>query len=200
MEAFFKPKSVAIIGASATPGKLGYTVVDNVISSGFKGGIYPINPSSPEILGLKAYPSLADVPGEIEQAIIVVPAKFVKDLVTECGEKGVKAVSIITAGFRELGPEGLEEELALVEIAKRYGMRIIGPNCLGVIDTRTPFNGTFAAGSPPQGPMSFMSQSGALGTAVLDWSKAGRMGFNKFASLGNKADINEIDLIAGLVC
>ncbi len=195
MEAFFKPKSVAVVGASATPGKLGYTVVENIINSGFKGDIYPINPSSPEILGLKAYPAVGDVPGAIDQAIIVVPAKFVKDLMVECGEKGVKAVTIITAGFREVDHEGLETEMAMVEIAKKYGMRIVGPNCLGVIDTRTPFNGTFAAGSPPQGPMSFMSQSGALGTAVLDWSKAGRMGFNKFASLGNKADVNEIDLI-----
>ncbi|MBN1202405.1 MAG: acetate--CoA ligase family protein [Anaerolineae bacterium] len=196
LNAFFKPKSVAIIGASSKPGKLGYTVVNNVLQSGYKGNIYPINLKSKEICGLKAYPTIGDVPEAIDLGVIVVPAQYVAGVMHECGEKGIRAVVIITAGFREASAEGKQRELELIEIAKQYNIRIIGPNVLGIIDTATPINATFASGTPPRGGIAFMSQSGALQTAILDWSLATQdLAFSKFVSLGNKADISEIDLM-----
>jgi acetyl coenzyme A synthetase (ADP forming)-like protein len=197
LDAFFTPKSVAVIGASRDPSKLGYSVVNNLIESGYASShkVYPINPKADEILDLKAYPSVLDVPGEIDLAVLVIPYKFVPAAIRESGEKGIPAAVVITAGFREAGHEGLERERELLRIAKEYGMRVIGPNCLGVIDTYCPMNASFAAGTPPKGPMNFMSQSGALGTAVLDIALAGRLGFSKFVSLGNKADVSEIDLL-----
>ena len=197
LETFFEPKSVAVIGASRDPEKLGYAVVKNLIEGGYVkiGKVYPINPKGGEVLGLPAYPSVLDVEDPIDLAVIVIPYKFVPGAMKECGEKGIPSVVVITAGFREAGQEGLERERELMQIAKQYGIRVIGPNCLGVIDTFTPLNASFAAGTPPQGPINFMSQSGALGTAVLDWSLAGELGFSKFVSLGNKADVSEIDLL-----
>jgi acetate---CoA ligase (ADP-forming) len=198
LDAFFKPESVAVIGASRDPEKLGYAVLLNLKEAGFPGQIYPINPKADEILDLKAYPSVLDVPDPIDLAVIVIPYHFVPSVLEQCGEKGVKAVVVVTAGFREAGREGLEREMELVEIAKRFDLRLIGPNCLGVIDTATPLNASFAQGTPPSGPIAFMSQSGALGTAVLDIAMAGRLGFSKFISLGNKADVSEIDLLEAL--
>ena len=197
IDKFFNPRSVAVIGASRDAEKLGYAVVRNLIESGFarERAVYPINPKADEILGLKAYPSVRDVPGAVDLAVIVIPYHLVSQALRECGEKGVPAVVIITAGFREAGHEGLMREREIVEIARQYKMRVIGPNCLGVIDTYTPLNASFAAGTPPKGPINFTSQSGALGTAVLDWALSGRMGFSKFVSLGNKADVSEIDLL-----
>jgi len=195
LDNFFQPNSVAVIGASRDPEKLGYAVLNNLKEGGFEGPLYPINPKAEEILGLEAYESVLDIPDPIGLAIIVVPAKIVPHVLRECGEKGISAVVIITAGFREAGREGLEQERELIEIAKEYDLRLIGPNCLGVIDTETPLNATFAAGMPPRGPIAFMSQSGALGTAVLDLAMAGRVGFSKFVSLGNKADVSETDLL-----
>ncbi len=197
LNAFFEPASVAVIGASTDSAKLGYSVLQNLVEGGFvqHGQVYPINPKADEILGLKAYPSVLDVPGPIELAVIVIPYKFVPAALRECGEKGIPATVVITAGFRESGGEGLERERELLEIAHEYQIRLIGPNCLGVIDTFTPLNASFSAGTPPQGPMAFMSQSGALGTAILDWAQAGRLGLSKFVSLGNKADVSEIDML-----
>ncbi len=196
LDAFFQPNSVAIIGASATPGKLGYTVLANVIESGFKGGIYPINPGATDIYGHQAYASVLDLPETPDLGVIVIPAKHVAPALRQCGEKGIPAVVIITAGFREASVEGAEREKEIIEIAKQYNIRIIGPNCLGLIDTYTPINATFAAGTPPQGKIAFMSQSGALQTAILDWSLAtDDLAFSKFVSLGNKADVSEIDLM-----
>ncbi len=197
LESFFNPKSVAVIGASTSPEKLGYAVLENLVTGGYLevGTIYPINPKADEILGQKAYPSVAEVPGDIDLAVIVIPYNFVPAILEECGIKKIPAVVVISAGFREAGMEGLERELELVEIAEKYNMRLIGPNCLGIIDTFTPVNASFSAGTPPKGPMAFMSQSGALGTAILDWAQAGRLGLSKFVSLGNKADVSEIDLL-----
>jgi acetate---CoA ligase (ADP-forming) len=197
LEAFFEPASVAVIGASTDPDKLGHAVLKNLVEGGYarKGKIYPINLTADEILGYQAYPSVLDVPDPIDLAIIVIPYPHVPEALRLCGEKGISAVIVISAGFREAGMEGLERELELISIAKDYGLRLIGPNCLGVIDTFTPINASFAAGTPPIGPMAFMSQSGALGTAVLDISLAGRLGLSKFVSLGNKADVDEIDLL-----
>ncbi len=192
---FFRPSSVAVIGASRDPEKLGYAVLANLKNGGFSGALYPINPKADEILGLRAYPTVLDVPGPVDLAVVVIPYSLVPGALQQCGEKGIPAAIIISAGFREAGREGLERELEVIGIARRYGIRLIGPNCLGVIDTNTPLNATFAAGMPPGGPIAFMSQSGALGTAVLDMALAGRIGFSRFVSLGNKADVNEVDLL-----
>jgi acetyltransferase len=198
LDAFFRPQSVAVIGASRDPEKLGYAVLANLKEGGYQGHLYPVNPKADEILGLTAYSSVLEVPGPVDLAVIVIPYRFVPGVLEQCGQKGVSAVVVISAGFREAGREGLEREMELVEIARRYDLRLIGPNCLGVIDTATPLNASFAAGMPPAGPIAFMSQSGALGTAVLDIAMAGRIGFSKFISLGNKADVSEIDLLEAL--
>jgi acetyl coenzyme A synthetase (ADP forming)-like protein len=197
IDTFFNPKSVAVIGASANPDKLGYLVVKNLLDGGYsaKGHVYPINPTTTEILGFKAYPNVLDVPNPIDLAVIVIPYPNVPDSLRTCGQKGIPSAIVISAGFREAGQEGLERELELIQICHEYNLRLIGPNCLGVIDSFTPLNASFAAGTPPAGPMAFMSQSGALGTAVLDIALAGRLGLSKFVSLGNKADITEIDLL-----
>jgi len=197
LEAFFDPKSVAVVGASTSPEKLGYAVLENLVNGGYAdvGKIFPINPKAEEILGRKAYPSVLDVPDNIDLAVIVIPYPYVPEVLEDCGKKKIPGVIVISAGFREAGMEGLERELELLEIAREYQFRLIGPNCLGIIDTFTPINASFSAGTPPQGPMAFMSQSGALGTAILDWAQAGRLGLAKFVSLGNKADVSEIDLL-----
>lgn len=195
---FFTPRTIAVIGASTSPTKLGHAVVKNLLEGGFakdQRQIYPINPNAKEILGLAAYPSVMDIPGPIDLAVIVIPYASVPQAIHQCGEKGIAAAIIISAGFREAGKEGLQREREVIQIAKQYGIRLIGPNCLGVIDTVTPLNASFSAGMPPAGPMAFMSQSGALGTAILDWAQAGRLGLSKFVSLGNKADVDEIDLL-----
>jgi acetyl coenzyme A synthetase (ADP forming)-like protein len=195
---FFTPNSVAVIGASTNPTKLGHAVVKNLIDGGYlkdNRKIYPINLKANNILDLPAYPYLLDVPDPIDLAIVVIPYPAVPEAIQQCGDKGVPSAIIISAGFREAGREGLAREQEVIEIAEQYGIRLIGPNCLGVIDTVTPLNASFSAGMPPGGPMAFMSQSGALGTAILDWAQAGRLGLSKFVSLGNKADVNEIDLL-----
>ncbi len=198
LDTFFNPRSVAVIGASREPEKLGHAVLANLKEAGFPGPLYPINPKADEILGLKAYPTVLDVPNPIDLAVILIPYRFVPAVLEQCGQKGIPSVVVISAGFREAGREGLERERELVEIARKYKMRLIGPNCLGVIDTATPLNASFAAGMPPMGPVAFMSQSGALGTAVLDLAMAGNIGFSKFISLGNKADVSETDLLEAL--
>lgn len=194
---FFEPRSVAVIGASTNPEKLGYLVVKNLVDGKFPypQAIYPINKKGGVILGRRVYPSVINVPDTIDLAILVIPYPLVPNALRECGKKKIPAAIIISAGFREAGMEGLEREQELMVIAQEYHMRLIGPNCLGVIDTFTPINASFAAGMPPSGPMAFMSQSGALGTAVLDIALGGRLGLSKFVSLGNKADVNEIDLL-----
>ena len=195
LEVFSCPKAVAVIGASRDKEKLGYGVLSNIIEHGYPGKVYPINPKTDEILGLKCYPSVLYVPDPIDLAVIVIPSNYVAAALEECGQKGVKGVIIISAGFREAGLEGVRMERELVAIAKRYGMRLVGPNCLGVIDTICPLDASFAAGMPPKGTMAFMSQSGALCTAILDWALAEEIGFSRFVSLGNKADVSEVDLL-----
>jgi len=197
IKAFFEPASVAVIGASSNPAKLGHAVLKNLIEGGYtqRGRVYPINPTAQEILGYPVFPSVLEVPEPIDLAVIVIPYPQVPAALRQCGQKGIPAAIVISAGFREAGMEGLEREIELIQICKEFGMRLIGPNCLGVIDTYTPLNASFAAGTPPQGPMAFISQSGALGTAVLDIALAGRLGLSKFVSLGNKADVSETDLL-----
>ena len=201
LKAFFQPDSVAVIGASSNPSKLGHAVLKNLVDGGYaqRGKVYPINPGADSILGLPVYTSVLEVTAPINLAVIVIPYLQVPDVLRECGQKGIPAAIVISAGFREAGMEGLERERELIQIAKEYNLRLIGPNCLGVIDTFTPLNASFSAGTPPSGPMAFMSQSGALGTAVLDIALAGRLGLSKFVSLGNKADVSEIDLLQAWV-
>ncbi len=195
LESLFTPESIAIIGASRTPGKLGYAILANVIESKYGGPIYPINPAADEILGYQVYPGLADVPGPIGLAVIVVPAKYVMDALQECAANKVGAVIVISAGFRETGREGLKLERQMADIAERHNMPIVGPNCLGVIDTIAPYNASFAVGMPRSGRIAFMSQSGALCTGVLDVALAQNIGFSRFVSLGNKAHLNELDFL-----
>ncbi|MCD1296350.1 acyl-CoA synthetase [Methanocella sp. CWC-04] len=194
LEKMFYPASVAVIGASTEKGKVGRAVLDNLID-GFGGKIFPINPKAPEIEGIKCYKSVLEVPGDIDLAVIVIPAKFVPQSVKECGEKGIKNLVIISAGFKEVGVEGARLENEVKEIAKNYGIRIVGPNCLGILNTYSKCNASFAKKMPPKGNMSIITQSGALGTAILDWSEMTDVGFANFVSLGNKSDLNEIDFM-----
>ena len=198
LDAIFRPKSVAIIGASRTPGKVGHVLTRNMLESGFSGKIYPINPNADEILGLTCYKSIVDVPDDVDLAVVSIPSGGVLEVAEECGRKGVKALIVISAGFKETGREGAKLERQLIEIGIKYGMRIQGPNCLGMIDTSTPLNLSFAAAMPQAGRIGFISQSGALGTAVLDWVIEEGIGFSSFISLGNKADLDEVDFIEAM--
>jgi len=195
LDIFFNPQAVAVIGASRTPGKLGHAVLRNVVEHGYHGAVYPVNPKADEILGLRCYPSVLEVPDPIDLAIVLTPSRYVAQALTECGEAGVKGAVIISAGFREVGSQGWQREREIVEIATRYGLRLIGPNSLGIIDTISNLNASFAAVMPRRGGIAFMSQSGALCTSILDMAVADNVGFSRFVSLGNKADLDEIALI-----
>jgi len=195
IESFFCPSSVAVIGASRNKEKVGYTVLDSIISGGYKGKVFPINPKTDEIFNRKCYKSILEVPQDIDLVVIVIPSKFVLQLLDQCAKKNVKTAVIITAGFKETGPEGAVLETKVAEKAREYGIRVIGPNCLGVIDTNCMLNATFFPTLPDRGSVSFISQSGALGTAALDKAKFVGLGISKFVSMGNKADVSENDLI-----
>ncbi|XSG75168.1 acetate--CoA ligase alpha subunit [Herpetosiphon llansteffanensis] len=195
LEEIFAPQSVAVVGASPDPSRLGHRVLKNVIDNGFQGRIYPIHPTAKAVLGQTAYPSVAAVPDEVELAVLVIPPQHVLNVAEECGQKGVRGLVVITAGFKEVGGEGVKLEHQLVEIVQRYGMRMVGPNCLGVIDTVSHLNASFAALMPADGEIAFMSQSGAVCTAILDWSKEANIGFSRFVSLGNKSDVDEVALL-----
>jgi acetate---CoA ligase (ADP-forming) len=195
LEAIFSPESVAIIGASSTPGKVGYVLANNLLKSGYDKPIYLINVKGGEILGRKAYKSITDVPGSVELAVIAIPAEYVLETVEECGKNKVKATIIISAGFKETGPEGAELEKKIVDVARKYDMRIQGPNCLGAINTHIPYDLSFASTLPKKGNIGFITQSGALGTAILDWVISEEIGFGSIISLGNKADLDEVDFI-----
>jgi len=195
---FFNPDSVAVIGASREAGKVGHEVLKNLLQSGFPGDIYPINPRASEILGLKAYPSVADVPDRIGLAVIVVPSQVTPAVVEDCGRKGIDSAIIISAGFKEAGSVGSKLEQEVSRLTKEFNMRVLGPNCLGIIDTESRLNASFAPGMPSKGEIAFFSQSGALGTAILDWAIERGIGLSKFVSLGNKMDISESDLLVSL--
>lgn len=195
----FKPSSIAVIGASRTPGKVGHEVLRNIVNSGFKGRIYPINPNTSEIFGLKCYPNILDVDGNIDLCVVAVPAEIVPRIIEGIGEKKVKILIILSSGFKESGIEGAKREDAVMNVCKKHKIRVLGPNCLGIIDTNTPLNASFAPTLPRKGNIAFISQSGALGTALLDWAIEEGIGFNKIVSLGNKADINETELIQELM-
>jgi len=194
-EHFLAPASVAVIGASAEPGKVGHDILHNLIEAKYQGQIYPVNPKSEEIMGIRAYKTVLDIPGQVDLAVVVIPAKFVADVMEQCGKKGIDAVVIITAGFKEVGPAGKVLEDQMMDIARRYGIRVIGPNCLGIINTATGCNASFAPVTPKDGHLGLLSQSGALADAILDWSTQAGIGFNKFYTFGNQADVNTIDLL-----
>lgn len=190
---FFNPESIAVIGASKTEGKVGHTVLKNILDSGYEGKVFPINPNYEEILDHKAYGSVLDVPEDIEIAIFVIPAKFINPVVKECGEKGVKGLIIISAGFKEVGGEGVEREEKLKDLANEYDMRVLGPNCLGFIGLN--YNGSFAVETPKKGHIAMISQSGAMLTGMMDYSMNQSYGFSVNISLGNKADLGAVDFI-----
>ena len=195
LEKFIKPNSVAIIGASREPGAVGHEIVRNILESGFKGEIYPVNPKTNVLLGLKCYRSVLDVGKEIDLGVVAVPASIVPKVAEEAGESGVKCLIVVSAGFKETGVEGAAREKELISICRKYGMRLLGPNCLGIINTVTPINASFARQMPGRGRMAFLSQSGALCTAVLDWAEREGIGFSSLISLGNMADTDETDFI-----
>ena len=198
LESLLSPNTVAVIGASRSPGKVGHAVVANLLASGFQGTIVPVNPQANEVLGLKCYPSLDAYGKPVDLAVIVVPPKAVMEALESAIRVGVKAVVVITAGFKEVGPEGAALERVLVERCKAAGIRLMGPNCLGVMNIHHRMNATFAAALPPPGPISVISQSGALCVAILDWAVKERLGLSKVLSIGNKADLNEADFLEAL--
>lgn len=187
------PSSVAIIGASPHAGKVGNTVVTNIKESGYAGKVYPINPTAPEILGYRAYKSILEIPDPVEVVVIVIPSKAVLAAAKECAQKKVKSLVVITAGFKEVGGEGVQMEQDLIKVCKDADIRLVGPNCLGIVTPN--LNCTFASSKPSKGSIAFLSQSGAMLTSILDWALTNGIGFSNFISLGNKADVDEVDLI-----
>ncbi|WP_426745874.1 bifunctional acetate--CoA ligase family protein/GNAT family N-acetyltransferase [Myxococcus faecalis] len=195
LDVLFKPRSVAVVGASERPGSVGRTVLWNLISNPFGGTVYPINPKRPNVLGIRAWPSLRALPEPVDLAVVVTPAAAVPDVIRECAEVGVQGAIIISAGFKETGPEGAALEQEVLQIARAAGIRIIGPNCLGVMRPPTGFNATFAGSMARPGNVAFISQSGALLTAILDWSLRESVGFSAFVSVGSMLDVGWGDLI-----
>ena len=193
---FFSPEGVAIIGASTNPSKLSHGILKNMTLYGFAGGIYPVNPQADEILGLKTYPEVTRVPDPVDLAVVVLPAPMTPPILHACGERGIKAVIIISGGFREVGGSGIKLEEECRQIAAQYGMRLIGPNCVGTLDLHTGLNTTFIEGVPATGSIGFLSQSGAVCGGVVDYIADKYVGFSHFASLGNELDVDETDMIA----
>jgi acetyltransferase len=195
LEKFFNPKSVAIVGASRQRGKVGYEILSNTIEAGFKGKIFPVNPNADEIDGVKCFPDLQSIGQIPDLVIIVVPANAVPAVMQQCANAGVQSVVIITAGFREVGKEGKGLEEQVIQIARQAGIRVIGPNCLGVIVPANNLNASFGGDLPAAGAIGYLSQSGALLAAILDMANANGIGFSKLVSIGNKADVDELDII-----
>ncbi|WP_298980826.1 acetate--CoA ligase alpha subunit [Caldilinea sp.] len=195
LDAIFKPRNVAVIGATEKEGSVGRTLLWNLIKNPFGGTVFPVNPNRTNVLGIRAYPSIKDVPDQVDLAVIVTPAPTVPGVIAECVEAGVKGAIIISAGFKETGEEGAKLEQQILEIARNAQMRIIGPNCLGVMSPLTGINATFAKGMALPGSVGFISQSGALCTSVLDWSLEENVGFSAFVSIGSMLDVDWADLI-----
>jgi len=197
LDAVFAPNAIAVIGASTTPGKVGYDIFANILKGGYKGTLYPVNPAAKSILSMRAYPAICEIPDAVDLSIIVLPTAATLKAVEESVKKGVKAIVIVSAGFREVGKKGLEVENEIVSICREAGVRAVGPNCLGVINPLpgVSMNASFSARMPSPGNISFISQSGALCSAVLDFAADRGFGFSKFISIGNKADVDEIDLL-----
>ena len=198
LEQFFSPKSIAVVGASREKGKVGHEILASLIRDGYEGKLFPVNPKADEVEGLQCYPDLQSI-GEVpELVLIVIPARFVPATMEQCASLKVRSVVIITAGFKEVGEEGAKLEQEVVGIARRAGIRVIGPNCLGVMATSSKLNASFGGDLPRPGGIGYMSQSGALLAAILDLAKSIDMGFSKLVSIGNKADVNELDILRAL--
>jgi acetyltransferase len=198
LDAFWAPSSVAVIGASKSPGKVGNRILANLIECGYEGEIVPVNPTATQIMGRRCYPNLAAYGRPVDLAVVVVPRAGVMDAVRDCVAAGVKALVVITAGFKEVGAEGAALERELVTLCRSRGVRLIGPNCLGILNTATKLNASFANEWPARGHISFFSQSGALVSAILDYAVVHGLGISKMISMGNKADVDENDLIQAL--
>ena len=197
IEFIMNPRSIAVVGATNRAGSVGLAVFHNILSAGFEGVLYPVNPKAKSIQSVKAYPKLMDIPDEVDLAVIIVPAEIVCPILEEAGQKGVKGAIVISAGFKEVGGHGVELENCVKETVGKYDIRLVGPNCLGVINNNANIrmNASFATKMPKAGDIAFISQSGALCTAVLDYAEGRNIGFSKFVSFGNKADVNEVDLL-----
>jgi acetyltransferase len=195
LDYIFKPKSIAVIGASNTVGSAGYRVFRNLVGSGYEGVVYPVNPKYESIQGVQAYPSVKDVPKAVDLAIISTPAQTVLDVVEQCGKKGIKGILIISAGFKEIGAEGIALEKKLLDIKEKYGLRIVGPNCVGFVVPYLNLNATFIGSMPERGNIALFSQSGAVCGAILDWAQASKVGFSSFVSVGSMLDVDYGDLI-----
>jgi acetyl coenzyme A synthetase (ADP forming)-like protein len=197
LDPFFQPASIAVIGASRTPATIGWMIIDNLLRHGYTGAIYPVNPKARAVHGVPAFGSVSAIGADIDLAVIAVPKGHVEAVTEECAACGVKAVIVISAGFKEVGGEGIEREKRLLAVTRRHGMRIVGPNCLGVVSTSADvmMNATFAPSMPPPGNVSFMSQSGAMGVTILDYAAEFGIGIHHFVSVGNKADVSGNDLI-----
>jgi acetyltransferase len=197
LDAIFRPRSIAVVGASRRADTIGYQIVDNLLRHGYTGVVYPVNPKASAIHSVQAYPTVGAIPGEVDLAVVVVPKDSVLHVVDECGAKGVKSLVVISAGFKEVGAEGAEREAALTQRVRHHGMRLVGPNCMGIVNTdpATSMNATFAPSMPPAGPLSFLSQSGAMGVTILDYAAEYGIGIHHFASVGNKADVSANDLL-----
>ena len=197
LDAIFSPQSVAVVGASTTPGKVGHDIFVNILKGGYRGVLYPVNPSAESVSSVRAYPSISDIPYPLDLAMIILPPKLALGAIQEAIDKGVKGIVIVSAGFKEVGGEGLEIEKQIVKMCRKHNVRVVGPNCLGVINPldNVRLNASFSARMPKAGNVSFISQSGALCTAVLDFAADRDFGFSKFISIGNKADVDEVDLL-----
>ena len=195
LDVFFRPRSVALIGATENPGSVGRTLLWNLVTSPFGGTVYPVNPKRASVLGVKAYKSVTDIPEPVDLAVIVTPPPTIPGLIRECGENGVRGAIVISAGFKEVGAEGAALEHQVLVEARAAGIRVIGPNCLGVMSPLSGLNATFATAIARPGPVGFISQSGALCTAVLDWSLKEMVGFSAFVSVGSMVDVGWGDLI-----
>ena len=197
LDPLLRPRSVAVIGASRSRESLGGAILHNLLEAGFQGPVYPVNPNTGHVQSVHAYPDVESIPGDVDLAVIVIPAAHVLEAVEACGRKGVQALIVISAGFREIGPEGAERERELLEAARRHGMRLVGPNCLGLLNTdpNVSLNATFAPVDALPGRVAFSSQSGALGLAILDYARRLALGISQFVSVGNKADVSGNDLI-----
>jgi len=198
LEKLFAPASVAVVGASRTPGKVGHDILANLVAGGFTGEIIPVNPAGGTMFERKVVATLSDYRGTIDQVIIVVPSQYVLDMAREALARKAGAIVVISAGFRETGEEGTLLQNQLADICRRGGARLLGPNCLGLINTETKLNSSFAGSMPEAGSISVFSQSGALCTAMLDLAKNRHIGLAKLISIGNKADLSEVDMLLAL--
>jgi acetate---CoA ligase (ADP-forming) len=200
LDFIFRPRSTAVVGASNREGSVGRALFANVLMNGYTGVVYPVNNTAKSVLGVKAYETVLQIPDEVDLAVLIIPALAVPAVLAECGQKKVKGAIVISAGFKELGPTGAQLELAVRDRARKYGIRLIGPNCFGVIDSspKVRLNATFGRAMPPFGNIALISQSGAVGLSALEYAISEEAGLSKFASIGNKADINECDLLAYL--